>query len=129
LKEAVWAAAPIHDSSGNVIGAILVESLVLQSVTFKSDSVREAYEKYVQLQRGEKALRFTVLLMLVLSTLLIVFAFSWFAMYLAKRIMFMMQARVDGAAVVVVGVLGSWVEGHEFFEFSVMRRFSHYIVE
>ena len=116
LKEAVWAAAPIHDSSGNVIGAILVESLVLQSVTFKSDSVREAYEKYVQLQRGEKALRFTVLLMLVLSTLLIVFAFSWFAMYLAKRITVPIQALAEGAAAVAAGDLGYRVQCDAFDE-------------
>ena len=52
----------------------------------------------------------TILLILVLSTLLIVFAFSWFAMYLAKRITVPIQALAEGAAAVAAGNLDYRVE-------------------
>jgi two-component system, NtrC family, nitrogen regulation sensor histidine kinase NtrY len=116
FKEISWAVAPIRDSRGAIIGAILTETVHLQSAQFRADSVLEAYKKYEELQRERGALRFNALLMLVLSTLLIIFAFSWFALYLAKRITVPMQALVQGAAEVSAGNLGYRVECQAFDE-------------
>jgi len=116
LREAVWATAPIFGRGGKIIGAVLAESLIPRSVRFKSVSVMEAYEKYRLLQREKSALRFTVVMMLALSTLLIVFAFLWFAMYLAKRITVPIQALAEGAAAVAGGNLGYRVECEAFDE-------------
>ena len=54
--------------------------------------------------------------MLVLSTLLIIFAFSWFALYLAKRITVPIQALAQGAAAVASGNLEYRVECQAFDE-------------
>ncbi len=116
LNEITWATAPIRGAQGKVIGAVLTESLNPQSARFRADAVTEAYEKYEQLRREEAALRFNSLLILVLATMLIVFAFSWFALYLAKRITIPIQALAEGAAAVAVGNLGYRVECQAFDE-------------
>ena len=116
LNEISWAAAPIRDTGGAVLGAVLTESVHPQSARFRADSVMEAFEKYEQLQREKTALRFNTLLILVLSTLLIIFAFSWFGMYLAKRITVPIQALAQGAAAVASGNLDIRVECQAFDE-------------
>jgi two-component system nitrogen regulation sensor histidine kinase NtrY len=116
FPEIRWATAPIRDPQGAIIGTVLTESIHPQSAKFRADSVMEAYEKYDQLQRDKTALRFNTLLMLVLLTLLIIFAFSWFGMYLAKRITVPIQALVQGAAAVASGNLSHRVECQAFDE-------------
>lgn len=114
--EISWATASIRDAQGKVIGAVLTESIHLQSLRFRADSIMEAFEKYRQLEQEKTLLRFNTLLMLVLCTLLIIFAFSWFAMYLAKRITVPIQALAEGAAAVAAGNLDHRVECQAFDE-------------
>jgi len=116
LKEISWASAPVKDRSGAITGAILTEAVNSQRAKFRADAVMEANVKYLQLQGGNEQLRFVTLLMLVLSTLLIIFAFSWFALYLAKRITVPIQALAQGAAAVAAGDLGYRVECQAFDE-------------
>jgi two-component system nitrogen regulation sensor histidine kinase NtrY len=116
FNEVSWATAPIRDPHGAVIGTVLTQTIHPQSAKYRSDSVLEAYDKYVQLQGEKDQLRFTTLLMLVLSTLLIIFAFSWFALYLAKRITVPIQALAQGAAAVAAGNLGYRVECQAYDE-------------
>jgi len=110
LREVVWGASAVRDRDGRVVGAVLTEVLIPQSVQFKSHSVLEAYDAYQELQRNKGVLRFNILLILVLTTLLVVFAFSWFAMYLAKRITVPIQALAEGAAAVAAGNLDHRVQ-------------------
>lgn len=105
LKELAWSATPVRSPDGQVLGAVLSELLVPHSVHFKANSVLEAYSAYTQLEREKAKVRFNFLLILALSTVLIVFAFSWFAMYLAKRITIPIQALAEGAAEVAGGNL------------------------
>jgi nitrogen fixation/metabolism regulation signal transduction histidine kinase len=95
---------------------VLTESLIARSVHFNAYSVIEAYNAYSQLQSEQASLRFTFMLILALSTLLIVFAFSWFAMYLAKRITIPIQALAEGAAAVAAGNLDYRVNCQAFDE-------------
>ena len=110
LKQVIWATAPIRDGKGEIFGVVVTELLIPESVYFKAYSVMEAYEKYDQLQREKVALRFNVFLILALSTILTVFAFSWFAMYLAKRITVPIQALAEGSAAVAAGDLDHRVQ-------------------
>ncbi len=105
LKELAWTAVPVRGAEGRVVGVVLSEMLIPHSVHFKANSVAEAYSAYSQLEREKAQVRFNFLLILALSTLLIVFSFSWFAMYLAKRITTPIQALAEGAAEVAKGNL------------------------
>jgi two-component system, NtrC family, nitrogen regulation sensor histidine kinase NtrY len=116
MNEVRWATAPIRDHSGSIIGAVLTETTNPRRAQFRADAVKEAYDKYVKLQGEENKFRSIALLWLVLSTLLIVFAFSWFGLYLAKRITVPIQALVQGAAAVAARNLGYRVECTAFDE-------------
>ena len=116
VREVVRAATPARNETGRIIGAILVEIRIPESINFKAYSVMEAYRAYDELQEGKAELRFNFLLIMALSTLLIVFAFSWFAMYLAKRITVPIQALAEGAEAVASGNLDHRVECEAFAE-------------
>jgi two-component system, NtrC family, nitrogen regulation sensor histidine kinase NtrY len=116
MNEVRWAAAPIQDQNGAVIGAVLTETTNSRRAQFRADAVKIAFGKYLELQENEKQLRSIALLWLVLSTLLIVFAFSWFGLYLAKRITVPIQALAQGAVEVAAGNLGYRVECRAFEE-------------
>jgi PAS domain S-box-containing protein len=116
LNEIAWATAPIKDARGKIVAVLLTETLNTQSANFRADSVAEASSKYEQVQREEASVHFLPLLILVLSTLLIVFAFSWFALYLAKRITIPIQALAQGAVEVAGGNLAYRVQCQAFDE-------------
>ncbi len=116
LKEVVWATASIRSPDGRIVGAVVTQALITRSVHFKVSSVQEGYNAYAQLQTEKASVRSNFLLILALSTLLIVFAFSWFAMYLAKRITVPIQALAEGAEAVAAGNLGHRVECEAFDE-------------
>lgn len=116
IRQLVWATAPLRARDGKIFGAVLTETLIAESIQFKADSVAEAYAAYQQLQAENAKLRIVFLLILALSTLLIVFAFSWFAMYLAKRITTPIQALAQGALAVSAGDLDYRVECEAYDE-------------
>ena len=116
VNKITFAAAPILNEQGAVTGAVLTETIRPKDSTFAAYSVMEAFEKHEQLQRERGALRYNALLLLVLATLLIIFAFSWFGLYLAKRITVPIQALAQGAAEVAAGNLGYRVECQAFDE-------------
>ncbi len=125
LKEVLWAASPIRAGDGRVMGVILTDTLIVPSVHFKAASVLEGYTAYQQLQQERAKIRYNLILILALATLLIVFAFSWFAMYLAKRITVPIQALAEGAASVAMGNLDYRVECEAFDELdSLVRSFN-----
>lgn len=75
-----------------------------------------AADKYEQLREEQTSLRYNMLLMLALATLLIVFAFAWFALYISKRITVPLEALVEGAAAVASGNLSHRVKCPAFDE-------------
>jgi two-component system nitrogen regulation sensor histidine kinase NtrY len=104
-EKSIWATASIRDRNGAVIGVVAAKTTIPDSVHLNAQQVVDAYDKYNQLQREKAAVRFTTLLIFALSTLLVVFSFSWFALYLAKRITVPIQALAEGAAAVTAGNL------------------------
>jgi two-component system, NtrC family, nitrogen regulation sensor histidine kinase NtrY len=116
LKEVQWAASPVRSKDGRIAGAILTDTLIVPSVHFKAASVLEGYTAYEQLQKERAKIRTNLILILALATLLIVFAFSWFAMYLAKRITVPIQALAEGAEAVAGGNLDFRVQSEAFDE-------------
>jgi two-component system nitrogen regulation sensor histidine kinase NtrY len=115
-KELTWATATIRSPSGQIIGAVITETIKPESVHFKALSVIEDFQAFNELQQEKDAVRFTVLLIFALSTLLIVFGFAWFAMYLAKRITIPIQGLAEGAVAVASGNLDYRIQCAAFDE-------------
>ncbi|MBP1607900.1 MAG: multi-sensor signal transduction histidine kinase [Acidobacteria bacterium] len=120
LTEVLWAAASLRDNDGKPIGVVLTEAINPHRARFKADSVEEALGAYEQLQQRSSQLRVTFIAILGLSTLLIVFAFSWFGMYLAKRVTVPIEALAEGAVAVASGNLDYRVECDAFDELNAL---------
>ena len=114
--EIYYATAPIRDTEGCVIGVLLTETVRPRNLKFWADRMMDAADKYEQLQKEQTSLQFSMLLMLMLATLLIVFAFAWFALYLSKRVTVPIQALIEGAAAVSGGDLSHRVTCSAFDE-------------
>jgi len=114
--EISWATAFIRGSQGDIVGAVLTETVNPGSAVYRAGEVKRAYDQYQQLQQKKDTLLYNTFLILGLSTLLIVFAFSWFALYLAKRITVPIQALAQGAAAVAAGSLNYRVHCPAFDE-------------
>ena len=114
--EICYAAAPVRNAEGQVAGVVLTETLRSSSLKYWADRVADAADKYEQLQMERDFLRLNMLTMLALATLLVIFAFAWFALYLSKRITVPLQALVEGAAAVSEGNLAHRVNCPAFDE-------------
>jgi nitrogen fixation/metabolism regulation signal transduction histidine kinase len=119
-EEICYAAAPIRNAAGRVAGVVLTETMRPNSLKFWADRVTDASDKYEQLQMERNFLRLNMLMMLGLATLLVIFAFAWFALYLSKRIIVPLQALVEGAAAVSKGSLAHRVDCPAFDEFGIL---------
>jgi len=118
--EICYAAAPVRNAGGQVVAAVLTETMRSNSLKFWADRVTDASEKYEQLQMEQNNLRLNMLMMLALATMLVVFAFAWFALYLSKRITVPVQALVEGAAAVSEGNLAHRVDCSAFDELGIL---------
>ena len=114
--EICYASAPLIDVGGRIAGAVLTETMRSSSLKFWADRVTDAADKYDQLRIERNFLRLNMLMMLALATLLVIFAFAWFALYLSKRITVPVQALVEGAAAVSEGNLAHRVNCPAFDE-------------
>jgi nitrogen fixation/metabolism regulation signal transduction histidine kinase len=119
-NEICYAAAPLRDAEGRVNGVVLAEIMRSGSLKFWADRVMNAADKYEQLQIERDFLRLNMLMMLALATLLVIFAFAWFALYLSKRITVPVQALVEGAAAVSEGNLAHRVDCQAFDELGIL---------
>ena len=114
--EVCYAAAPLNDAEGRIAGTVLTETMRSGSLKYWADRVTDAADKYDQLRIERNFLRLNMLMMLALATLLVIFAFAWFALYVSKRITVPVQALVEGAAAVSVGNLAHRVNCPAFDE-------------
>ena len=96
---------PIPGTGKPYLGVVLAERIIPQSIAFKAYSVNEAFQKYATLKDRQYEYRWLYMLILTLATLIILFGFSWFAVYVAKRITVPIQALAEGAAQVTAGNL------------------------
>ncbi len=104
-QDVVLCASPVFSATRSVAGVLLWEHIIPQSISFKAYSVKEAYQKYMALRERQREYRWMYMLILALATLVILFGFSWFAVYVAKRITLPIQALAEGAVQVANGDL------------------------
>ena len=114
--EIYYAAAPVQYADGLLAGVVLTKTMRSSNLKFWADRAADAVDKYEQLQIERNFMRLNMLMMLALATLLVIFAFAWFALYLSKRITVPLQALVEGAAAVSEGNLAHRVNCPAFDE-------------
>ena len=88
------AAYPVFGPSGERQGAVVSARRLPTNVKQMADEIRREAQKYDELSRERKAVKRNYLSMLWLLTLIILFAATWFALFLAKQVTVPIQALV-----------------------------------
>ena len=77
---------PIYDSGKRIQGVVVVDYYVPKSITKRALEISRSYEQYKHLGFLKNPVKNSYILTLLLVTLVIIFAATWFGFYLAKGI-------------------------------------------
>jgi len=94
---------PIYGTGKRVLGVVVVDYYVPKSITKKALQISRSYEQYKQLMFLKTPLKNSYILTLLLITLVIIFAATWFGLYLAKGITVPIQKLAEGTHEVAHG--------------------------
>ncbi|MBI3629327.1 MAG: PAS domain S-box protein [Candidatus Rokubacteria bacterium] len=102
----VWSAEPAR----RVIGAVVVSTHVADRLEAKVRGISQAFTEYKQLKLLKNPIKGIYILMFLLMTLIIVFSFTWFGLYLARGITGPIEQLVEGTREVAAGNLSYRVQ-------------------
>ncbi len=103
----VRALVPVYASEGSrdVIGAIAVDYFIPESLVSRIMDISKGFEDYKQLRMVKHPIRSSYLITLSLVTLLIIFAATWFGLFLAKGITDPIEKLAEGTQKIIQGNL------------------------
>jgi two-component system nitrogen regulation sensor histidine kinase NtrY len=94
---------PIYDSGKRIQGVVVVDYYVPKSITKRALEISRSYEQYKHLGFLKNPVKNSYILTLLLITLVIIFAATWFGLYLAKGITIPIQQVAAGTHEVAHG--------------------------
>jgi two-component system nitrogen regulation sensor histidine kinase NtrY len=105
-KDLFLAARPVLNADGERLGSVLSVKRLPTSIRQSAEEIQQEAQKYDELSRQRKAVKRTYLSMLGLLTLLLLFAATWFALFLSKQVTVPIQALAEATHQVSEGNLG-----------------------
>ena len=102
----VWSPEPARQ----VIGAIVVATHVSERLERKVRGISQAFTDYKQLKLLKNPIKGIYMLLFLLMTLIIVFSFAWFGLYLARGITVPIEQLAEGTREVAAGNLSYRVQ-------------------
>src|SRR2546423_2784386 len=109
----IEAVTPIWSGRGaerHVAGAVVVGSHVTERLEQKVRGISTAFREYKQLKLLKNPIKGIYILLFLLMTLIVVFSFTWFALYLARGITGPIEQLAEGTREVAAGNLAYKVE-------------------
>jgi two-component system nitrogen regulation sensor histidine kinase NtrY len=103
--ELIRGGVPIHADDKKIVGAVVVDYYVPKSITKKALQISRSYEQYKHLTILQTPIKNSYILTLLLITLVIIFAATWFGLYLSKGITVPIQKLAEGTHEVAQGNL------------------------
>ncbi len=94
---------PIYSSDKRILGVVVVDYYVPKSITKRALEISRSYEQYKHLGFLKNPVKNSYILTLLLITLVIIFAATWFGFYLAKGITVPIQQVAAGTHEVAHG--------------------------
>jgi two-component system nitrogen regulation sensor histidine kinase NtrY len=98
-------AVPVYGGGKRIIGAVVVDYFVPTSVSKKAQQISRSYEEHKHLAVLKEPVKKTYILTLLLITLVMIFAATWFGLALAKGITVPIQQFAEGTHEVAHGNL------------------------
>src|ERR1043166_3255376 len=94
---------PIYGKGKRIVGALIVDYYVPKSITKKALQIAHSYDEYKHLMFLKTPIKNSYVMALLLVTLVIIFAATWFGFHLAKGISVPIQQLAEGTHEVAHG--------------------------
>lgn len=98
-------AVPVYGDGRRIIGVVVVDYFVPKSISKKAQQISRSYEEHKHLAILAEPVKTTYMLTLLLITLVMIFAATWFGLALAKGITVPIQQLAEGTHEVAHGNL------------------------
>ena len=98
-------AVPVYGDGRRIIGVVVVDYFVPKSISKKAQQISQSYEEHKHLAVLKEPVKKTHMLTLLLITLVMIFAATWFGLALAKGITVPIQQLAEGTHEVAHGNL------------------------
>ena len=98
-------AVPVYGDGRRIIGVVVVDYFVPKSISKKAQQISRSYEEHKHLAILKEPVKTTYMLTLLLITLVMIFAATWFGLALAKGITVPIQQLAEGTHEVAHGNL------------------------
>jgi two-component system nitrogen regulation sensor histidine kinase NtrY len=108
--ELAVAAVPVRDAAGNVLGAVVVSTLLPEPVAADAREVEARYAKFRKAEAFREPIKAVYFSLYLLQALFILFGAVWLALYLARRITTPLRLVAEGAERIAAGERGVRVE-------------------
>ena len=118
----VEAVVPIWATRGErkVSGVVVVGTHVTERLEARVRAISQAFREYKQLKLLKTPIKGIYILLFLLMTLIVVFSFTWFALYLARGITGPIEQLAEGTREIAAGNLAYKVEAHGDDEIGVL---------
>ena len=118
----VEAVVPIWATRGErkVAGVVVVGTHVTERLEARVRAISQAFREYKQLKLLKTPIKGIYILLFLLMTLIVVFSFTWFALYLARGITGPIEQLAEGTREIAAGNLAYKVEAHGDDEIGVL---------
>ena len=118
----VEAVVPIWATRGErkVAGVVVVGTHVTERLEARVRAISQAFREYKQLKLLKTPIKGIYILLFLLMTLIVVFSFTWFALYLARGITGPIDQLAEGPREIAAGNLAYKVEAHGDDEIGVL---------
>ena len=94
--DVIRGAAPVYGDGKRIRGAVVVDYYVPKSIAKRAAQISRSYEEYKHSMFLKTPIKNSYILTLLLITLVIIFAATWFGLYLAKGITVPIQQLAEG---------------------------------
>jgi len=119
----IEAVAPVwtgRDAERRVAGVIVIGTHITERLESKVRGISQAFREYKQLKLLKTPIKGIYILLFLLMTLIVVFSFSWFALYLARGITGPIAELAEGTREVAAGNLRYKVQARADDEIGVL---------
>ncbi|MEK6530397.1 MAG: PAS domain S-box protein, partial [candidate division NC10 bacterium] len=107
----IQAVVPIwSESEREVVGTLIAATHVAQRLEARVRGISQAFQEYKQLKLLKNPIKGIYILLFLLMTLIIVFSFTWFGLYMARGITVPIQLLAEGTREVAAGNLNYKVQ-------------------
>jgi two-component system nitrogen regulation sensor histidine kinase NtrY len=110
VGDLVEAVVPIVGPERDVLGVVVVATHVPERIEAKVRLISDAFKEYKQLKLLRNPIKFIYILLFLLLTLMVVFSFTWFGLYLARGITDPVGQLAEGTKEVAAGNLAYKVQ-------------------